>query len=308
MKIVFFGSSDFAVSSLKMFLDSEHEVLAVVTQPDRKKGRNLKVSATPVKDLAASKNVSVYQSENIGEESFLKRLKSFSADLFVVVAFGQILPGSVLGIPKRYSVNLHASLLPKYRGAAPINRAIINGETKTGLTIIRMNEQMDAGDVMLQRKIAIEREDTSESLKEKLSELGAILLLDAIRFIEEDRITFKKQDEKKATLAPKMKKEDGAIDWNVPAVEIQNRIRGVIPWPGAYTYIGDKRINIWKAKAQDGTANPAEIVEVQTELIVGTKKGLLKVEEIQAEGKKRMGALEFLRGYQGLNKGDTFGP
>ncbi|NQU95158.1 MAG: methionyl-tRNA formyltransferase [Candidatus Omnitrophica bacterium] len=307
MKIVFFGSSDFAVSSLRMLLDSKHKVLAVVTQPDRKRGRNLKVSATPVNDLASSKNISVYQPENVGEKDFLKRLKSFSADLFVVVAFGQILPGEVLGIPKRYSLNLHASLLPKYRGAAPINRAIINGETKTGLTIIRMNERMDAGDIVLQRKVEIEREDTSESLRDKLSELGAILLLDAVRFIEEDRIDFKKQDEKKVTLAPKMKKEDGAIDWNTAAVEIQNRIRGVIPWPGAYTYLGDKRINIWKATAQDGTANPAEIVEAEKELIVGTKKGFLKVEEIQAEGKRRMGTEEFLRGYQGLNRGDTFG-
>ena len=308
MKIVFFGSSDFAVPSLERLLGSGHKITAVVTQPDRKRGRNLKVTATPVKDLAASKNVSVYQPEDVGEKAFLKRLKSFSADLFIVVAFGQILPKEVLDTPKRYSINLHASMLPKYRGAAPINRAIINGETKTGLTIIRMNERMDAGDIMLQRKVEIEREDTSESLKDKLSELGAILLLDAVRFIEADKITLKKQDEKRATLAPKMKKEDGAIDWNTTAIEIQNRIRGVIPWPGAYTYLGDKRINIWRASVQDGSADPAEIVEVQKELIVGTKKGLLKVEEIQAEGKKRMGAREFLRGYQGLNKGDTFGP
>jgi len=306
MKIVFFGSSEFAVPSLKRLLEHRHEVLAVVTRPDRKKGRRLVLSETPVKKASLKKGVNVLQPENPAEAGFLKKLRSLKADLFVVVSFGRILTREILSAPKVYCINLHPSLLPKYRGAAPVNWAVIKDEKKTGLTIIKMNEKMDAGDIMLQRKVAIEKEDTSETLNKRLSELGAILLLDAVRFIEEDRISFKKQNEKLATFAPRLKKEDGIIDWAKPAAEIHNRVRGTLPWPGAYTHFEGEKINIWKTDVDEGTASPGEVVEAEKELVIGTKKFLIKVEEIQLEGKKRMTSAEFLRGYKKLKKGDSF--
>ncbi len=306
MKIIFFGSSDFAVPSLERLLDSSHEVLAALTQPDRKKGRHLRVSVTPIKKLAVSRGIAVYQPESVSLQASLKYLKSLSPDLFVVVAFGQILPASVLSIPKLYSINLHASLLPKYRGAAPVSRAVMKGEKKTGLSIIRMNERMDAGDIILQRSVEIEKEDTSKTLKSRLSSLGAILLLDALRFIKEDKVTFKKQNEKKATPAPRLKKEDGLIDWNKSAKEIHNKVRGTIPWPGAYTYFDNKKINIWKTTVVGGKAVSGEVAETREELIVGTGEGLLKIDEVQIEAKSRMTATDFLRGFRGMKKGDTF--
>jgi len=307
MKIVFFGSSEFAVPSLERLLEYRHDVLAVVTQPDRKKGRRLELSETPVKKKALGEGITVLQPVSPEEEGIFEKIESLKADLFVVVSFGQILTQRVLSIPKMYCINLHPSLLPRNRGAAPINWAIINGEKKTGLTIIRMNERMDAGDIMLQRKIAVEKEDTSETLSKKFSELGAILLLDALRFIDEGRASFKKQDDRKATFAPKLKKEDGIIDWTKPAAEIHDRVRGTLPWPGAYTYFEGEKINIWKTVLTEGSAPPGVVVEMRKELIIGAKKSLIKVEEIQLEGKKRMRAEEFLRGYKKLKKGDLFG-
>lgn len=301
MKIVFFGSSDFAVPALRNLLGSSHEVLAVVTQPDRKKGRRLKVSATPVKSVASKRGINIYQPENTGEKKSLKYLKSLRADLFVVVAFGQILSKGVLNIPKFYSINLHASLLPKYRGAAPVNWAIMNGESQTGLSIIRMNERMDAGDIMLQRPVEIEKEDTSESLNKKLSDLGALLLLDAVRFIEQDRITFKKQDEKKTTFAPRLKKEDGLINWEKDALKIHNMIRGLIPWPGAFTFLNNKILKICKSDVllSRDKLEPGEILDIQKEgLIVACGKDLLIVKELQLAGAKRMDAASFVRGHK----------
>lgn len=307
VKIVFFGSSEFAVPSLKRIFESQHEVLAVVTQPDREKGRHLKIQATPVKIALPPGKAALYQPESLRDYSAEKFLNSFSADLFVVVSFGQILTANILKIPRVFSINLHPSLLPKYRGAAPVNWAVINGETKTGLTVIRMNERMDAGDMILQREIEIDQKDTAEILNKRLSELGAILLLDAIRLIDEGKAIFKKQDEKKATFAPRLKKEDGFIDWGKDSREIHNKVRGAAPWPGAYTYFDKKRINIWKADVLEGEASPGEIVETKNALIVGTKKGLLKLEELQLEGKKVLVASEFLRGLRGIEKGMKFG-
>lgn len=306
MKIIFFGSSNFAVPSLTRILESSYRVCAVVTQPDRKKGRHLKLTPTPVKSLAISKGLKVHDPEKVSDPSTIEFLRSMEADLFIVVSFGQILPADIIEIPSFYSINLHPSLLPKYRGAAPVNWAIINGETKTGLSIIRMNESMDAGDIILQRKVDIYDEDNAQTLNERLSELGSILLTDAIRFIEIDRVKFKKQDERKATLAPRLKKEDGLINWKDSASNIRNRVRGTIPWPGAYTYFYDKKINIWSAGVIDGEGEPGAILESEEELIVGTGKGILKIEEIQMEGKKRMSAPAFLRGYREMKKGAKF--
>lgn len=309
MKIVFFGSSDFAVPSLKRLLDSAHEVLAVVTRPDREKGRRLKVTPTPVKTIALKKGVSIYQPENVGEKESLECLKSLRADLFVVVAFGQILDKVVLDIPKLYSINLHASLLPKYRGAAPINRAVMNGERQTGLSIIRMNERMDAGDIILQRPAKIEKEDTSETLNRTLSNLGAILLLDAVRFIKRDKVTFKKQNEKKATLAPRLKKESGLINWENAALDIHNVVRGLIPWPCAYTFLNNKILKIWKSEVCSSRANPEPgvIIDVQKEgLMIACGKDILIIKELQAEGGRRMDTTSFARGHK-IEKGMLLG-
>lgn len=309
MKIIFFGSSNFAVPSLERLLKSGHEILAVVTQPDRKKGRQLKVQATPVKKVATSKKIKIYQPEDVKDASFQKSLKAHSADLFVVVAFGQILPKEVLETPKLYSINLHASLLPKYRGAAPINKVITDGAVKTGLTIIRMNEKMDAGDIMLQGKVVIEKEDTSESLEKKLSSLGSILLFDAVRFIEKDNVTLKRQDEKKASFAPSLKKEDGLIDWQKNALDIHNMIRGLVPWPCAFTFLDDKILKLWKSETLPSYANtvPGQIVDVSANiLMVACGKGLLLIKELQLEGGKRMDIENFLRGHK-LEKGAFLG-
>lgn len=309
MKIVFFGSSDFAVPSLRGLLDSPHEVLAVVTQPDRKKGRRLKLSQTPVKKLASKRGISIYQPEDAGDRESLKYLKSLRAELFVVVAFGQILTKSTLNIPKLYSINLHASLLPKYRGAAPVNLAIMNGERQTGLSIIRMNEAMDAGDIILQRPVEIEKEDTSETLNKRLSDLGAILLLDAVRLIGEDRATFKKQDRRKVTLAPKLKKEDGLIDWTKPAQEIHNKVRGTIPWPCAFTILDNKILKIWQSDVWPSRdkLEPGQILDIQKEgLIVACGKDLLIVKELQLAGAKMMDTASFVRGHK-IKKGMFLG-
>ncbi|MBN1353049.1 MAG: methionyl-tRNA formyltransferase [Candidatus Omnitrophica bacterium] len=301
MKIVFFGSSEFAVPSLEMLLNSQYEVLAIVTQPDRKSGRHLKISATPVKEAVCSRSIAVYQPENVNDPSFVKNLKSLSADLFIVVSFGQILSKDVLDVPGRYSINLHASLLPKYRGAAPVNWAIIKGEKKTGLTIIRMDERMDAGDVMLQRAIEVEREDTAETLKRRLSDLGAVLLLDSVRFIARDKVTFKKQDNRKATQAPKLKKEDGMIDWGKNAVDISNMVRGLVPWPCAYTFLDGKLLKIWKTEVLSSREKNAagKIIDVTDNAIfVSCGQDLLLIKELQAEGGKRMDTASFLRGHK----------
>jgi len=309
MKIVFFGSSEFAVSSLEMLANSAHEVLAVVTQPDREKGRHLKKSPTPVKNAAMYRGIEVFQPDDISDTSFKNSLKALNPDLFVVVSFGEIIPKNILGIPKFYSVNLHASYLPHYRGAAPINWAIINGEEKTGLTIIKMNEKMDAGDIVLQKKIKIEKEDTSETLTRRASELGAVLLLDAIRLIEEDRVKFKSQAKKKPTFAPKLKKEDGLIDWKKTAEDIHNLARGLMPWPGAFTFLGDKMIKIWKTETRPlyEKMEPGKILDIEKDaILVSCGRGMLVIKELQLEGKKRMDAASFARG-QRIEKGSFLG-
>ncbi|MFH1593322.1 MAG: methionyl-tRNA formyltransferase [Candidatus Omnitrophota bacterium] len=301
MKIVFFGSSEFAAPSLERLLNSYHEVIAVVTQPDRAKGRNLKIAQTPVKKAAsANKNIEIYQPEDVKDKPFLETLKALNADLFVVVAFGQILSREVLDIPGTYSINLHPSLLPKYRGAAPINWAILKGETRTGLSIIRMNEMMDAGDILLQRKVIIDREDTADTLGSKLSKLGSILLLDAVRFIKEDRIWFKRQDKTKATFAPKLKKEDGKIKWEEDASVLHNAVRGLVPWPCAYALHDNKILKIWRSDVLPShqKTQPGLVVDVRNEAVmVACGKGLFLIKEVQLEGGKRMDIASFLRGH-----------
>jgi len=311
MNIVFFGTSEFAVLALRGLLDSKHKVLAVVTQPDRKKGRSLKVSPPPTKVLALTRNVPVYQPQDASGRDSVEYLKRLGADLFVVISFGQILKAEVLAIPKFYSINLHASLLPKYRGAAPTNWALINGERSTGLTVIKMNERMDEGDIILKEPLAIDDEDTNITLSEKLSEAGKDLLLKAMDLIGSEKATFEKQDEKEATYAPKLKKQDGLVDWNDSAHTIHDRVRGLLPWPGAYTHYEGKVLKILNTKTSDSRAEKAlkygEVADVIKDkgIAVRTGSGDLIIVHLQLEGKKALNADSFVLGHR-IGKGYIF--
>lgn len=308
MNIVFFGTSEFAVPSLERLIRSNHKISAVVTQPDKKRGRFQKVAASAVKESALKFNLAVLQPDDIGDVEFIERLKSFGADLFAVASYGNILKKQILKIPKKFCINLHASLLPRYRGAAPINWAIINGDEVSGVTIIKMNEKMDEGDIILEKELSILTSDTAESLSRRLSYEGSGLLIEAMGLIERDRAEFKKQDNNEATYAPRLKKEDGLIDWNKEALSIQNRIRGVLPWPGAYTYFNGKPIKVWKVSAYgaEEKGNPGDIIGIEKDgILVSTGKGAIVIEELQPDSSRRMDVNAFLAGHK-VKAGDVF--
>jgi len=248
MNIVFFGSSRFAAPVLEALLTSRHKVTCVLTQPDRPKGRGLHFAGTVMKTIASESGIRIYQPYNVNDSDTIKFLKGLNPDLFVVIAYGQILSSAILSIPKAFSINLHASLLPKYRGAAPINWALIKGEKITGITVMKMTEEMDAGPIIQQKEIEISNLDTSITLEDKLSHFAAQLLLTSLHSIEDNNYNLVPQDENNVSFAPKLKKEDGRIDWNKPACDIYNLIRGCISWPGAFTYYKGKLLKIYKAR------------------------------------------------------------
>ncbi len=299
MDIVFFGTSEFALPSLKALCDAGHNVLAVVTQPDRKMGRHLRLESTAIKKLSDELGFQVFQPEDVNLEKPLDFLKGLNADLFVVISYGQILSKEVLDLPKKFALNAHASILPKYRGAAPINRAIIRGEKISGVSIIKITEKLDAGPVILKKELEISNDDTSTALKEKLSHLAAGMLLEVIRSIEKNDYTLTPQDEAKVTFAPKLKKEEGRINWKNKAVEIYNLVRGTLPWPGAFTYYKERMLKIYKAGVCESCGLPGEIREVSKEgIIVAAAEGGLIIKELQIEGKRRMNAGEFIAGHK----------
>lgn len=303
MNIVFFGSSSFGGPSLEALLDSKHRIFCVVTQPDRQKGRGLVKAATPIKILALNKRLNFYQPDNVNSTQSIELLKSLQADLFIVIAYGQILSADILRIPKIFSINLHASLLPKYRGAAPINWAIINGETETGITIIKMNEKMDAGEIILQKKLDIDSNDTSVSLEEKLAHRGVGVLLECLDKIENKNFQILSQDESKVSFALKLKKKDSLIDWGKSAADIHNLIRGCLDWPGAFTYLKGKMLKIYKASTVPAVSAlkhlPAEIIHIDKNgILVATGKDCLLIEELQLEGRRIMKAEEFIAGHK----------
>jgi len=307
MNIIFFGTSSFAVPSLEKLILSRHRVNACVTQPDRKRGRALKTGSSPVKDIAQAHGIPILQPE-VMDNGFVEAIKKYDSDIFIVIAYGHILKENILEIPKYYSVNLHSSLLPCYRGAAPINWAIINGDGVTGISIIRMDETMDGGDIIARYKTEIMRNETSVTLGERLSRCGADLLLETMDLIEGESAAFEKQDSAKVTYARKLTKEDGLIDWTSKAIDIHNRVRGMAPWPGAYTSVGGKKLTVWKTCILEGEGEAGVIIEAtDNSMIVGTAGGLLKVEQIQIEGKRKMPISEFLRGYRNIKKGDILG-
>jgi len=300
MKIIFFGSSDFAVPVLEALKDKE-EIILVVTQPDRKKGRSQKLTPTRVKAKSLELGIEAFQPEDVNSKETLAYLRKIKPDLFIVVSFGQILSKALLEISGLYSLNVHASLLPKYRGAAPINWAIANGEKETGITIIKMNEKMDEGDILLKEVVSIEKDEDAVTLSEKLSKKGAKVLLNSIDLIKGKKANFVKQDNTKATYAPKLKKEDGLIDWSQKATLIYNRIRAFVPWPVCFTYWDKKLLRIWKASPEERAVDskPGTILEADKRgILVAAGKGSLRIEELQLEGKRRMAAEEFTLGHK----------
>ncbi|HMN47504.1 MAG TPA: methionyl-tRNA formyltransferase [Ignavibacteriaceae bacterium] len=299
MKIIFMGTPEFAIPSLKILLESTHKILAVVTQPDRERGRGQKISFTPVKQFAVENNIPVYQPEKLkGNTEFVEQMKSLKPDLFVIVAF-RILPKEIFEIPKFGSFNLHASYLPKYRGAAPIQWALINGDEETGLTTFKLAEKVDTGNIYLQQKIEIFPDDNFETLHDRMSELGSKLVLDTVNLIENGKYELKKQDDSLASPAPKITKEICKIDWNKSAEEIHNLIRGLSPFPGAYFSFNNKVIKIFKTEiVKDANLKPFEFHQTKSEFIIGCGMDALRILEIQQEGKKRMGTEEFLRGFR----------
>lgn len=263
MKIVFMGTPEFAVPTLEALVSEGHSIPGVVTQPDRPKGRGRQISASPVKQFAQQAGLTVLQPETASDPEFIRTLKDLEPDLIVVVAFGQILKPGVLEIPKYFCVNLHSSLLPKYRGAAPINRAIINGDKISGVTTMKMDPGMDTGAILLMREIPIEDSDDAQTLHDKLKNEGASLVVETVRRLERGDLTPNPQDSSQATLAPKLKKQEGSIDWERDADAIRNLVRGLTPWPGAFTFLGNQRLKLLRVEtAGGGSAAPGAVARV----------------------------------------------
>ena len=308
IKIVFMGTPEFAVPSLKKLIEAEYDIVAVVTQPDRPKGRGRRIKPPPIKELALKYGLNVLQPERASDKDFLDRIKRKKPDFIIVVAYGQILPKEFLEIPRFFSINLHPSLLPKYRGAAPIQWAIMNDDPVTGVTVIKMTEKVDAGPILLQKEVPILPDETAGSLHDRLSEIGADLLIDAIKGIIDGKIKEKEQEEDKATFAPKIDRELSKIDWERSAKEISARIRALDPWPGAISYINDKEIKLFSSSCIDKGYKgiPGRVNSIEDEgVIVETGNGLVLIRELQVPGRKRLKAKEFLRGFS-LKKGDRF--
>jgi methionyl-tRNA formyltransferase len=299
-RIVFFGTPAFAIPVLENLLRGPEEVVAVVTQPDREKGRGRKVLAPPVKEVALQQGLPLFQPEKAKEETFQKNIKGLQPDLFVVVAYGQILPKSLLEIPKHGAVNVHASLLPKYRGAAPMPWAILKGERVTGITTMIMDEGMDTGDILLQRETPIDEEEASGSLHDRLALLGAELLEETVRRMKAGSVHPISQDHSKATYAPPLKKKDGKIDWRKEAKEIDRQVRALNPWPGAFTDWNGQLLKIHRGEAgEEMSKKEVGIVSwIGSDFIeVGTGRGSFRIREVQLEGKKKMSVREFLAGH-----------
>ncbi|CEQ24249.1 methionyl-tRNA formyltransferase [[Clostridium] sordellii] len=299
MKIVFMGTPEFAVPCLQKIIDEGHEVLAVVTQPDKPKGRGKKLAMPPVKELALKYDIDVYQPVKAREESFVEKLKEINPELIVVVAFGQILPKSILDIPKFGCINVHASLLPKYRGAAPLNWVIINGEEKTGVTTMYMDVGLDTGDMILKSEIPLDDEITAGELHDKMMVQGAEVLKDTIDLISKGEAPREKQNDEETCYSPIMDKSLGNIDWSKSATDIHNLIRGVNPWPSAYTTYDKQTMKIWKTKVLDKSSEktPGTILNVDKNGVeVSTGDKVLQISEIQMSGKKRMIVSEYIKG------------
>ncbi|NLG02742.1 MAG: methionyl-tRNA formyltransferase [Clostridia bacterium] len=301
MKLVFMGTPDFSVSVLKAIMNSNHEITAVVTQPDKQKGRGKELAFTPVKQFAVEAGIPVLQPQRIKSDEAFEELSNIEADIFVVVAYGQILSKRILDLPKYGCINVHASLLPKYRGAAPIQWAILDGEAQSGVTIMQLDEGMDTGDMLLKQAVPISPEETGASLHDKLAETGAILCVDALNQIEEGTITRTPQNGAESSYAKMLTKQMGKLHFNQPAAVIERKVRGLNSWPSAYMMLEGKILKIWKARVSDQLSNgqPGTVAHVsKNSFSINTSDYQIDILEVQPEGKKRMDTACFLLGHK----------
>lgn len=305
MKIVFMGTPDFAVGALSALVQAGHEITAVVTQPDKAKGRSGSLSFSPVKEYAVEKGLPVFQPERIKRPEAVAELKKYEADVFVVAAFGQILSKEILDMPKFGCLNIHASLLPRYRGSSPIQWAVINGEEKTGVTIQQMNEGVDTGDILYQKEILLDRKETGESLFDRLEVLGAEAIVETLSLLEEGKLTPVPQNEALATHTRMLDKAMGELDFTKSATELERLVRGLNSWPSAYTFFAGKQLKIWEADVCDGSfpekttemPKPGTVIKVEKDCFyVACGEGALKIISLQLAGKKRMNTHDFLLG------------
>jgi methionyl-tRNA formyltransferase len=305
MRIVFIGTGEIGVPTLQALLKSEHEIVGVVTQPDKPVGRAQLVEPPPIKKVVAATKMPVLQPPRIKDPRAIEEIRASKPDVIVVMAYGQILPRDVLEIPKIACLNLHASLLPRWRGAAPIQAAIAAGDCVTGITVMYVDEGLDTGDILLQRTIDIVPADTGGSLHDRLAKVAPEALRESLELLAKASASRIPQDNAFATYAPKLKREDGRIDWSDPAEAIERKIRAFDPWPGAFMAIkanGTRNLKIFSAKVVDFQRRPGEILRSQNELVIAAGKGALSLHEVQLEGKQRMSAAEFLRGHTSITR------
>ncbi|MFL6597231.1 MAG: methionyl-tRNA formyltransferase [Chthoniobacterales bacterium] len=304
MRIIFIGTGEIGVPTLRALLNSEHEVIAVVTQPDKPVGRDQRIEPPPIKTAligrARPPGAPIFQPARIKDPQAIEQIRSRTPDAIVVVAYGQILPHDVLEIPRLACLNVHASLLPRWRGAAPLQAAIAAGDFETGITVMYMDEGLDTGDILLQRNVEILPNDTGGSLHDRLAQIAPEALLESLRLIAAGSAPRIRQDNARATYAPKLKREHGQIDWSESAAAIERKIRAYNPWPGAFMKVGDQNLKIFSASVVDLTGQPGEILRSDKDLIVAAGKGALCLAEVQLEGKRRMSGAEFLRGHGAL--------
>ncbi|QXE89378.1 methionyl-tRNA formyltransferase [Geomonas subterranea] len=299
LRIIFMGTPEFACPTLRTLIERGENVVAVVTQPDRPKGRGQQTLPPPVKVVAQEHGIPVLQPVKVRLPESIEEIRALQPDLIVVVAFGQILPKALLEIPKHGCINVHASLLPRYRGAAPLNWCIINGEAETGVTTMMMDVGLDTGDMLLKSATPIDPDEDTQSLHDRMSQLGAELLAQTLDRLVAGELTPEKQDDSLTCYAPMMKKEDGLINWTRSAQDIKNQVRGMTPWPGAFSFLDDKLLKVYKVQTAAGTGNPGEVVAAGRDGIeVACGEGSLLIRELQLEGKKRMAAGDFLAGYK----------
>jgi methionyl-tRNA formyltransferase len=314
MRVVFIGTGEIGVPTLRALLNSEHEVVAVVTQPDKPVGREQRIEPPPIKKaligrarppafaeaMAGKPGAPIFQPAKIKDPQPIEQIRDLTPDVIVVAAYGQILPGDVLEIPRLACLNLHASLLPRWRGAAPIQASIVAGDRETGITVMYMDEGLDTGDILLQRSAEILANDTGGSLHDRLAQIAPEALLESLRLVAAGNAPRIPQDNARATYAPKLKREHGLIDWSESAEAIERKIRAYDPWPGAFMKVDSQNLKIFSASVVDLNGQPGEILRSSRDLIVATRKRALCLAEVQLEGKRRMTGAEFLRGHAGL--------
>nr|WP_320048684.1 methionyl-tRNA formyltransferase [uncultured Desulfuromonas sp.] len=307
IRTVFMGTPDFALDTLRGLIESGVQMVGVYTQPDRPKGRGKKLAAPPVKELALEHDIPVFQPQKLRDEEAVKQLRSLSPDLIVVVAYGQILPQAVLDIPKHGCINVHASLLPRHRGAAPINKAIIDGDPTTGVTTMMMDIGLDTGDMLVKKSLSIHPSETAGQLHDRLAPLGREAMEETLARLCAGTLVREKQDDSLSTYASMMKKEDGLIDWSKDARQIHNLVRGLDPWPGAYTLLDGQTLKVTKTRCAEGKGEPGQVLEANGDtVIVACGQGALLLGALQLPGKKMLDAADFLRG-RSLEKGSCLG-